>query len=170
MPENDDSRAKLAAQIAAKQMAAPKQEGFTEKLNRIGPKPSPGEGERMRQITESLVRPQWPEDVGGGIGKRLAAGQTDESRARLSSLARRYVDLVDPAAAQARQDEEIAENNRKLEILKKYASQQPVDGRETDAAPAPRQPIQMQREFSNDQEKEAYLDRIRQAQKNAAKK
>ncbi|MDD5374442.1 hypothetical protein [Acidithiobacillus sp.] len=40
----------------------------------------------------------------------------------------------------------------------------PVDGGEIDD----RQPIQMQREFSNDQEKEAYLERIRQAQKNAA--
>ncbi len=34
----------------------------------------------------------------------------------------------------------------------------------------PRQPVQMQREFSNDQEKEAYLQRIRQAQANAVKK
>ena len=35
---------------------------------------------------------------------------------------------------------------------------------------APRQPIQMQREFSNDAEKEAYLQRIKQAQANAAGK
>lgn len=33
-----------------------------------------------------------------------------------------------------------------------------------DRAEQNRQPIQMQREFSNDQEKEAYLDRVRQAQ------
>jgi len=36
-----------------------------------------------------------------------------------------------------------------------------------DRVPEPRQPIQMQREFSNDQEKEAYLERIRQAQARA---
>ncbi len=35
---------------------------------------------------------------------------------------------------------------------------------------APREPVQMQREFSNDTEKEAYLDRVRQAMKNAAAK
>lgn len=33
-----------------------------------------------------------------------------------------------------------------------------------------RQPVMMQREFSNDQEKQAYLERLREAMKNAAKK
>lgn len=38
-----------------------------------------------------------------------------------------------------------------------------------DASRNERQPVQMQREFSNDTEKEAYLDRVRKAQQNAAK-
>ncbi len=80
-----------------------------------------------------------------------------------------------PEPRNAELDRQIEENRRAIEIAKRYADAQkpPVDGGEIDG-PAPvdpnvRQPIQMQREFSNDQEKEAYLERIRQAQANAAK-
>ncbi len=69
-----------------------------------------------------------------------------------------------PEPRNAEQDRQIEENKRALEIAQKYAK--PKDGGEIDE---PRQPIQMQREFSNDQEKEAYLERIRAAQRNAAK-
>lgn len=108
-------------------------------------------------------------------------------------LARRYVEwltkkrenplptIVQPAAAKAeaflnqrpkdeahRQDEQIAENNRRIAEAQRQLH--PVDGGEIDEPEqGGRQPVQMQREFSNDQEKEAYLERIRQAQKNAAK-
>ncbi len=54
---------------------------------------------------------------------------------------------------------------RKLDASHRDAPE--VDAGELDE-PAVRQPVQMQREFSNDKEKEAYLERIRQAQKNAA--
>ena len=58
------------------------------------------------------------------------------------------------------------------------AARQAIPGMETlgriltyrDRIPQDRQPVQMQREFSNDQEKEAYLERIRQAQRNAGRK
>ncbi len=46
------------------------------------------------------------------------------------------------------------------------APAKPKDGGEIDE---PRQPVMMQREFSSDQEKEQYLERIRAAQRNAAK-
>ncbi len=71
-----------------------------------------------------------------------------------------------PEPLNAEQDRQIAENKRALEIAEAHAHPA-QDGGEIDA---PRPPIQMQREFSNDQEKEAYLERIRQAQKNAGSK
>ncbi len=111
------------------------------------------------------------------------------------SLARRYVEwltkqrenplpaAVQPAsrAAEAwlnqrpkdeshRQDEVIAENNRK--IAEAQQQLKPKDGGEIDEPPADpnaRQPVMLQREFSNDEEKAAYLERIRQAQANAKK-
>ncbi len=108
------------------------------------------------------------------------------------SLARRYVEwltkqrenplpaAVQPAsrAAEAwlnqrpkdeshRQDEVIAENNRK--IAEAQQQLKPKDGGEVDVDPGVRQPVMLQREFSNDAEREAYLERIRQAQANAKK-
>ena len=76
-----------------------------------------------------------------------------------------------------RQDEQLMVLREQQEAAKRQLAEQeatlrPRDGGEIDGpAPDPnaRQPIQMQREFSNDQEKEAYLERIRQAQKNAKK-
>ena len=45
----------------------------------------------------------------------------------------------------------------------------PRDEGEIDGPQGSRPPIQMQREFSSDTEREAYLERIRQAQRNASK-
>jgi len=54
--------------------------------------------------------------------------------------------------------------------MERYRStpNEPRDEGELDE-PSPRQPIQMEREFSNEEDKNAYIERIRQAQKNAAK-
>ena len=100
--------------------------------------------------------------------------------------------VVQPAAAKAeellkyrpmdeshKQDLIIQENRERIESMKRQVAEQsaaasPRDGGEIDGPspvvtdPSLRQPIQMQREFSKDEDKEAYLERIRQAQKNAA--
>ncbi len=78
-----------------------------------------------------------------------------------------------PPPRNAEQDRQIEENKRAIEIAKKYAESQqaPRDGGEIDQPaqdPGMRQPVQMQREFSNDQDKEEYLQRIRDAQRNAS--
>lgn len=53
--------------------------------------------------------------------------------------------------------------------LERYRSMpnEPRDEGELDEPP--RQPIQMEREFSNDADRDAYIERIRQAQKNASR-
>ncbi len=103
------------------------------------------------------------------------------------NLAKKYVEWVTakrepvlpPQAAQAQQYvmdklHPTARQDAELQVLKEQqeaARQQlaPRDEGEIDSPAGDRPPIQMQREFSNDTEKEAYLERIRQAQRNAAK-
>lgn len=103
------------------------------------------------------------------------------------NMAKRYVEwmtkkrepVLPPQAAQAQQwvMDKLHPNARQdaeLQVLKEQqeaARQQlaPRDEGEIDGPQDSRPPIQMQREFSNDQEKEAYLERIRQAQRNASK-
>ncbi len=54
-------------------------------------------------------------------------------------------------------------------IQQKELEIEQVKQRIAELQPGVRQPVQMQREFSNDEEKEAYLQRIRDAMKNASK-
>jgi len=78
----------------------------------------------------------------------------------------RYVN--DKLHPNARQDAELQVLREQQEAARQQLA--PRDEGEIDSPAGTRPPIQMQREFSNDQEKEAYLERIRQAQKNAGKK
>ncbi len=77
--------------------------------------------------------------------------------------ARKVAEVVSarPEPRNVEQDRQIEENRRAIEIAQRHLA--PTQDGEIDA---PRPPIQMQREFSSDAEREAYLDRIRQAQKN----
>jgi hypothetical protein len=92
---------------------------------------------------------------------------------------------VDPEIAKQRElDRQIEENRRAIETAKRYA-QPPQDigdidepmvrpGSFADASgvnvdPNVRQPIQMERTFSNDADKDAYIEQVRKAQQNAGK-
>jgi hypothetical protein len=92
------------------------------------------------------------------------------TRDRLKSGLESFVDWVNPAVGNARRDAKIAEQARAIEIAKRYL--QPRDGGEIeDPAPAAgvRDISSVRREFSNENEKDAYIERIRKAQA-AAKK
>lgn len=75
--------------------------------------------------------------------------------------------IMDKLHPHARQDAELQVLREQQEAARQQLA--PRDEGEIDE-PGARRPIQMQREFSNDQEKDAYLERIRQAQKNAGAK
>lgn len=122
--------------------------------------------DKVRRVIQHIFSPDWSHGLGQKIGQTIKEHTSDSFHESAKNAARKYVDTVNPAQARARQDEQIAAQNEKIETLKKFT--QPRDEGEIDA-PATRQPVQMQREFSNDSDKEAYLERIRQAQKNASK-
>jgi hypothetical protein len=79
-----------------------------------------------------------------------------------------YYKRSHPELEQQKQDLELQMLKEKIAAMK--AAQQPATDLGDIDQPQGRQPVQMQREFSNEQEKAAYLERLRQAAKNAAGK
>jgi hypothetical protein len=152
------------------------------------------EDDRVRRGIQHLFSPDWANNLGAKAGQALREKMSDPMREQATNMAKRYVAWVEqqranplPNPLQAPAQKAVdwyndgahpnAKQDAELELLrlqkeaaqKQLAEQAPRDGGDIDAPdPNVRQPIQMQREFSNDPDKEAYLERIRQAQKNAA--
>lgn len=109
----------------------------------------------------------------GAVGKVMPAPMSENEKLQNEfkvAKARNYVDQKATPAAFWLENNEPA-----MHVAAKYirAANRPggpvEDGGEIDEPPQARQPVQMQREFSNDAEKEAYLERIRTAMANAKK-
>ncbi len=146
--------------------------------------------DKARQAARKLFSPDWAASAGKRMGEVIKASPVNGAA---QAVARKLVDYgnwVKSAPAQgtlpksfgtaqnAYYDKAYEEANRRqaqeleLQAIKDKVravreAQQPQDLGDVDA---PREPVMLQREFSNDQEKEAYLQRIRQAQANAGKK
>ncbi len=128
---------------------------------------------------------EWGSRVGERAAEHIVEAMPAKSLQALRAFARRNLDAIH-AAREARPTVGVVQSfgdrlnphqkqDAQLRAIEEAAAEarrqlHPVDGGEIDAPQGPRPPIQMQREFSNDQEKEAYLERIRQAQKNAGPK
>ena len=130
-----------------------------------------GDDEQDNRILQGIHDTLHPAPAMEAAGKVAQYGKEHLSegfRARLRGIAEGYVARVSPAASQAGQDRELEENRRAIEIAKKYA--EPRDGGEIDDPGPVRQPVMQERGFSNDEEKQRYLDKVRQAMANAGKK
>lgn len=138
--------------------------------NEVGPRSQPDGGERADE-SSLLGR------AVNGLTDWMQKPRANPFPKALQPLAARGEEImryrpVDPGIAQ---DQEIERNSKLIEELEriKREGSTPRDGGEIDG-PAPvdpsvRQPIQMERTFSNDQQKEEYLQRIRDAQRNVSK-
>ncbi len=123
--------------------------------------------DRIRRGIGHIFSPDWSHDLGKRIGEAAKRTVSPEALARAKDMARQYVDAMDPHGAARRADEELEANRQKIAIMQQYA--QPKDLGDIDEAPV-RQPVMQERGFSNEQEKEAYLQRIRDAQAAVGKK
>lgn len=123
---------------------------------------------RIRQGIHDTLNPEPAMEAAGKVAQYGKEHLSEGFRARLRGLAEGYVARVSPAASQAGQDREIEENARAIEIARKHT--QPRDGGEIDDPGPVRQPVMQERGFSNDDEKQRYLEKVRQAMANAGKK
>lgn len=156
------------------------------------------EDDKVRRGIQHLFSPDWAGRLGTKLGTGLREAMPDRMRTGAQDAAKRYVAWVEqqrsnplPQAAQgpAKRAEDFyndgahpsARQDAELEVLrlqqeaarKQLAEQAPRDGGEIDEPAAVRQPVQMQREFSTNQQgaqdKEAYVEQVRRAQANAKK-
>lgn len=136
------------------------------------------EDDKIKRGLQHIFSPDWANNAGKRVGEAAKEAMPVGHLERLRAAARRYVDFIRPEEAAAREElarQEArrateAEQNALIEEHRRAMSgsaSEPAAGGEIDAQ---RPAVSFQREFSNDAEKEAYLERIRQAQANAAKK
>ncbi len=126
---------------------------------------------------------EWGDRQGTKLGAALKERISPESLDAARTIARKYLDMVHAKREQAdtrpvpivqryndaldptfRNDREKEILHEKADDMARYDGEIPA-GKES----VPRPPTGFTREHSNDTEKEAYLERIRQAQRNASK-
>ncbi len=133
------------------------------------------EDDRIKRGLQHIFSPDWANRLGERAGRALRERTSDGFREAATSAARRYAEFVKPelqtereaserAAASAARDAEVERLVREARTVQ--GKPDPTYAGEIEEPRA----VTFQREFSNDQEKEAYLERIRQAQKNAGSK
>ncbi len=139
------------------------------------------EDDKISRGLGHVFSPDWAHNLGTKLGEKLkgtkAANAAQEMAQRYIAYVRENQDKAQPvpivqeydrrAYPNREKDAELQDIKDRVEEAKRRLAVR--DMGDVDAAPAPRPPIQMQREFSNDAEREAYIERIRQAQKNVAK-
>lgn len=144
----------------------------------------------IQDLRQRLFHPEWAYELGDRAGETIKKSPAAHGAAK--AVAQKLVDyakwvqsrpgekvLPAPArdAGRAVQEgmweklwgkERAAQLRQQLEEQRRREALPPVDAGEIDEPV--RQPVTMQREFSNDEEKEAYLERVRRAMAVAGKK
>lgn len=148
---------------------------FKEKADKLGPQ-AWRQSEAAPQPAPAPVEPSFRERVKAAgqqaIRKYVDFVSPEQKRTAMPESFKRleaeYYKRSHPELEQQKQDLELQMLKEKIAAMK--AAQQPATDLGDIDQPQGRQPVQMQREFSNEQEKAAYLERLRQAAKNAAGK
>ena len=139
MPDDEAARA-MARRVIAETQGPQKTDEYDEH-GLVGPEEPltlQNAGDRMMQYPSTLVKHATPEEA--------QANDLELQKARIKAEL-----FALPKAAWLTQNVPGMQS-----VAKAFQMQQ-------EKAAGVRQPIQMQREFSNDQEKQAYLDRVKQA-------